>query len=146
MFVRALISAVQDAAGSYLRRILFYAVAGLAGLVSLGFLSASLYMYLRYWYGGFVASLWLAAIYGGIALIAMAVAANTASRRLRRRAEAIVAEEAEERTAQIRVAVHSAERALRASGRSALRKITPGGLIAAGLAAGFAASRWLRRR
>lgn len=146
MLVRALVSAAQDAAGSYLRRVLFYAVAGIAALVTAGFLSAALYIYLRYWYGGFAASLWLAAIYFAIAVICVAVAASTGGRPFKRRAEKIVAEETEERVAQMRAALHGAERALRSSGREAVKKITPAGLLAAGLATGFAAARWMRRR
>lgn len=72
--------------------------------------------------------------------------ASTCKRPFRRRAERIVADETEERLAQIRAALHGTEQALRSSGREAVRKMTPGGLLAAGLATGFAAARWLRRR
>ena len=146
MFVRALMSAAQDAAGSYLRRILFYAVATLAGLVAAGFLSAALYLYLRYWYGGFAASLWLAALYAVIAIMAAAFAASSQRPRFTRRAERIVSSEAEMRVAQMRAALHGAKQALRSSGNRAVKTITPGGLLAAGLATGFAMARWLRRR
>lgn len=146
MLVRALVSAAQDAAGTYVRRAVFYGAAGIAALVAAGFLSSALYIYLRYWYGGFAASLWLAAIYGVIAVACIAVAASTGSSRFKRRAERIVAAETEERVAQARAALRGAEQALRSGGREAVRKMTPGGLLAAGLATGFAAARWLRSR
>lgn len=146
MLVRALVTAAQDAAGSYIRRAVFYTLAGLAGLVALGFLSAALYIYLRYWYGGFAASLWLAAAYGVVALICVAVALSTRASPFRRRAEKIVAEETEERVAQMRAVVRGAEEALRATSQDAVKKATPAGVVTAGLLAGLLAARWLGRR
>ena len=146
MLVRALVSAAQDAAGNYLRRLVLFCVAGIAAMVMIGFLSAALYMYLRYWYGGFIASIWLAALYAVLAIICVAIALASRSRPFQRRAERIVAEETEERVAQVKAALHGAEQALRSSGRNAVKSMTPGGLLAAGLATGFAAARWLRRR
>ncbi len=146
MLVRALVAAAQDAAGSYVRRIVFYAIAGIAALVAIGFLSSALYIYLRYWYGGFAASLWLAAVYGVAALICVVVAMSTRSPQFKQRAESIVAEEAEERVAQVRAAVLGAEEALRATGQDALKKATPTGVVTIGLLAGLFAARWLRGR
>ena len=145
MLVRALVSAVQDAAGSYVRRISLLVLASLAGMVAIGFLSAALYLYLRYWYGGLLASIWLAALYGVLAMIFTAAAVARKSRTFQRKADQIIAREAEERLAQVRAAVHEVETALRSTGQLAIKSFTPGGLLAVGLAAGFAAARWLRR-
>lgn len=146
MLVRALVSAAQDAAGSYVRRAVFYGLAGIAALVALGFLSAALYIYLRYWYGGFAASLWLAATYGVLTIICIVVAMSTRSFPFQRRAELIVAEEADERVAQMRAVVRSAEEALRATSQDAVKKATPAGVVTAGLLVGLFAARWLRGR
>ena len=146
MMLRALMSAVQDTAGSYVRRIVFYGVAAIAAMVAVGFLSAALYIYLRYWYGGFIASIWLAVIYGVIAVLAVAVAASTRSHSFAKRAERIVSTETELRAAQMKAAIRGAEEALRTTGREAVKTITPTGLLAAGLASGFAMARWLRHR
>ena len=146
MLVRALVAAAQDAAGSYVRRIVFYAIAGLAALVAIGFLSAALYIYLRYWYGGLAASLWLAAVYGVLALICIVIALTTRSPQFTQRAENIVAEETEERVAQMRAVVRGAEEALRATGEDAIKKATPAGVVTVGLLAGLFAARWLRGR
>lgn len=145
MLVRALVSAVQDAAGSYVRRISLLVLASLAGMVAIGFLSAALYLYLRYWYGGLLASIWLAALYGVLAMIFTAAAVARKSRAFQRNADQLIAREAEERLAQVRAAVHEVETALRSTGQLAIKSFTPGGLLAVGLAAGFAAARWLRR-
>lgn len=146
MLVRALVTAAQDAAGNYIRRLVLFVLAGIAAMVTVGFLSAALYMYLRYWYGGFIASIWLAALYAVLALVCVAIALASRSRPFHRRAERIVTEETEERVAQVKAALHGAEQALRSGGRNAMKSVTPGGLLAAGLATGFATARWLRRR
>ena len=145
MLVRALVSAAQDAAGFYLRRFSFLVLASLAGMVAIGFLSAALYLYLRYWYGGLLASIGLAALYGILAMIFTTAAFVRKSHPFQRKAERLVAREAEERVAQMRAAIHEVEGALRSTGRHAVKSITPGGYLAVGLAAGFAAARWFRR-
>lgn len=146
MLIRALVTAAQDAAGHWVRRVVLFGLAGLAGLVAIGFLSAALYLYLRYWYGGFLASIWLAVIYGVIAVIGAAMAVSSRAPAFQRRAERVVAAETEQRVAQAKAALHGAEQALRSGGRHALKSVTPTGLLAAGLAIGFAAARWLRGR
>lgn len=145
MLVKALVSAVQDTAGDFVRRIVLFGLASLAASVAIGFLSAALYLYLRYWYGGLLASIWLAVLYGVLAMIFIAAAVASRSRPFQRRAERIVAQEAEERIAQTRAAIHGVEQALRSTGRHALKSMTPAGMLAAGLAAGLAAALWLRR-
>lgn len=144
MLVRALIAAAQDAAGSYVRRIVFYAIAGVAALVAVGFLSAALHLYLRAWLGGLAASLWLGALYGVVALICVVAALTTRTPPFTQRAESLVAEETEERVAQVRAAVRGAEEALRATSEDALKKATPTGVVTVGLLAGLFAARWLR--
>jgi hypothetical protein len=78
-------------------------------------------------------------------MIFTAAAVARKSRAFQRNADQLIAREAEERLAQVRAAVHEVETALRSTGQLAIKSFTPGGLLAVGLAAGFAAARWLRR-